>query len=123
VSNLKKIFFIDQLFSNIGSEYKFYVDYLYFDKDIMRLAFRMFPAFSSYVGIPLIMWSGLAKDNLNNSYEYVGGACGKSIDGTHTEGVISFAPLPHKDANRLDVDLVSEGIDPVVECKLVLSLF
>ena len=120
--NFDKVYFINQRFSNIASKYEFYVDYLCIDQDAIRIRFRMFPAFSHYEGIPLITWGGFAKDNLSNSYEYVGGACGKSSDGTHTEGVISFAPLPHKKTNKLEITLVSGGIDPRIEYGLIVSL-
>jgi hypothetical protein len=120
--NFNKAYFINQKISNIASKYEFYVDYLCIDRDAIRIRFRMFPAFPHYDGIPLIRWGGFAKDNLSNTYEYVGGACGKSSDGTHTEGVISFAPLPQKNTNNLEIILVSGGIDPVIECKVAVSL-
>ena len=119
---LNRAYFIDRQFLDIAFSYKFYVDYLCFDLDAIRIRFRMFPAFPHYEGIPLITWGGFAKDNVGNIYEYAGGACGKSSDGTHTEGVISFAPLSYKNINKLEITLVSGGIDPIIECGVVVSL-
>lgn len=116
-----KVYFIDKKFSNIASKYEFYIDYLHLDDYAVRIRFRMFPAFPNYEGIPLITWGGFAKDNLGNDYEYAGGACGKSSDGTHTEGIISFSPLPNKKIDKLEITLVSGGIDPRIEFEVVVN--
>ena len=119
--DLNKAYFINRRFIGIASKYELYIDYLCVDRYAIRIRFRMFPAFPNYEGIPLITWGGFAKDNFSNNYEYAGGACGKSSDGTHTEGVISFAPLPHKEINNLEITLTSGGIDPRIEYEISVN--
>jgi hypothetical protein len=85
VIKLHKTYFICQVFPGIALKDEFYADELYFDLKEIEVRCRIFSAFSYYRDISLVVWSGIARDNFDNSYECVGGGCNPFDDETHTE--------------------------------------
>jgi hypothetical protein len=97
----------------VMNTYRLNVLNLYTDEYAIRINYSVKPPVPSNLergGSLLFTWGGYAKDNHGNEYNSCGGACGLSLDGEYTEGVLSFAPLFEKAISFLDVTMVTERI-------------
>jgi hypothetical protein len=73
-----------------------------FDEAAIRVEYAIEPAFSK--AVPGAGWVAVARDDLGNEYEDVGGAYGPAGDGDRTEGTLSL-PFPVEEAATLRVRL------------------
>lgn len=124
---LNRLFPIDKKFFGLLSCYELHVTYVYIDNDAIRVNYTITPPLPSVSeGLPIITWGGYARDDRGEDYESAGGAFGLSPDKTHTDGVLSFVPFPHSDILRLDIlrldiTMVSGGLDPGKEYSFSVS--
>jgi hypothetical protein len=121
VINLNKTYFIGQVFPGVALKYEFYADELYFDRKATKVRYRIFSTSPHYHDITLVAWSGLAKDNVGNNYDCVGGVCDYFGEGNHTEGVISFSPLLDCAIDKLDFELISAGMSLIISCNFTVN--
>jgi hypothetical protein len=116
---------IDQKFPGILSKYELHVRQLYIDSDAIRIEYKITPPVPPVsLDIPnflLFTWGGYARDNHDGDYQSAGGACGLSLDGEYTDGILSFLPLPNEEINRLDITMVTERITPEIKCEFSVS--
>jgi hypothetical protein len=113
---------INKQFTGIDSIYKLDVLFIYMDSDAVRIRYKVTPP-CQLDGLNLFLsWKGYATDNFGTEYDSRGGACGISQDGEYTDGVISFLPLITKNISFLDVTMISERIDPEVQCQFRVLL-
>ena len=96
---------IDQSFENVLSFYKWHIEYLWIDRDAIRIEYEITPPIfipdQDDVLTTLTSTWGHALDNLGNEYQSWGGAIGLSKTKNVTEGVISFIPLPNVEATSI----------------------
>lgn len=122
---LNKPVAIDRKFPGILSKYELHVRQLYIDCDAIRIEYKITPPIHPHSpDIPnflLFTWRGYARDNHDGDYQSAGGACGLSLDGEYTDGILSFLPLPNEEINRLDITMVTERIRPEIKCEFSVS--
>lgn len=96
---------INQTFEDVLFTYKFHFIRLYTDKFAIRIEYKCTPPIplpeESSTMLPYATFWGHGVDNLGNEYQSVGGAFGLSDDRESTQGVLSFSPLPDKDATSI----------------------
>ncbi len=117
---------INRRLTNIASKYEIYIVCLYVDQDAIRIKYEITPSINSPErrGFPIISWWGYARDDHGGDYQSAGGASGLSPDGEHTDGVLSFLPLPGEEVKRLDITmiLILNGIETETKCEFSVFL-
>ena len=90
-----------------------------FDEVGIRIEYAIEPAVA--MRSPGIGWVALARDDLGNEYEDVGGAYGPGRDGDRTEGVVTL-PFPVEAASALRVRLQPDTGPEAYEVVISLHL-
>ncbi|MBE9037320.1 hypothetical protein [aff. Roholtiella sp. LEGE 12411] len=107
--------------TSIASKSEIYIVCLHVDQDAIRIKYEITPFINSLErrGFPIVSWWGYARDDHGGDYQSAGGASGPSPDGEHTDGVLSFLPLPSKEVKRLDITmiLILNGIETETKCE------
>lgn len=111
---------INRRLRSIASKYEICIVCLYVDLDAIRIKYEITPSINSPErrGFPIISWWGYARDDDGSDYQSAGGASGAS-NGEHTNGVLSFLPLPGEEVKRLDITmiLILNGIETETKCE------
>jgi len=90
-----------------------------FDEVGIRIEYAIEPAVA--MRSPGIGWVALARDDLGNAYEDLGGAYGPARDGDRTEGVLTL-PFPVEEASTVRVRLQPDAGSAAYEVVISLDL-
>jgi hypothetical protein len=123
----KKVIPVDKKFSNLASKYELHITEVRIDKIAIRVRYKLTPAITTVenqMGIaPIIDWWGYARDNTGGDYQSAGGARGQSPDGTYTEGVLSFVPVPGEWVKTIEITIIAtEGNGKETKCEFTISV-
>jgi len=101
--------------------YKFYFSSVNFDT-AMRLRYVTFPPVSedSQTLEDVFFIDGDAQDDCGTPYTFVGGAHGLSESSPCTDGVLSFSPLPDKNAKRITFAIYAQKGDEKGSCEFTV---